>query len=267
MIIDTTMFNNEFDMLDIRLALTESYVDHWIICEGNRTLSGQPKPYHLTQNLDRYERYRDRMTVIQLDVPYTWTNWDVDNGQRAAIRSGYRLKAAADDIIIHSDLDEILNPDLVGDIVNLLDTEDRPVSCNLDMYIFKFDLKVERNWRGPVVARRRHFTDPCELYKGIGSGVGHAHKRKNRAHCVAFPAHAGWHWGWMGDEERIKTKVISCIESQNRDPDLVLQQLIEGDTGAAINHKCRTVYEANPGYPERVLEVITKYPWWSETNE
>ena len=71
----------------------------------------------------------------------------------------------------------------------------------------------------------------------------------------------------MGDEERIKTKVISCIESQNRDPDLVLQQLIEGDTGAAINHKCRTVYEANPGYPERVLEVITKYPWWSETNE
>jgi mannose-6-phosphate isomerase-like protein (cupin superfamily) len=34
MIVDTFMFNNEFDMLDIRLAITEHYVDRWIILEG-----------------------------------------------------------------------------------------------------------------------------------------------------------------------------------------------------------------------------------------
>ena len=40
MIIDTTLFNDEFDMLDIHLSISENYVDHWIILEANRTFSG-----------------------------------------------------------------------------------------------------------------------------------------------------------------------------------------------------------------------------------
>ena len=58
--------------------------------------------------------------------------------------------------------------------------------------------------------------NPCHLYKGLKSGVGHAQKKKDRSHCVPFPKNAGWHWGWMGDDELIKTKAWSCIESQNR---------------------------------------------------
>ena len=109
MIIDTTLFNDEFDMLDIRLALTQTWVDRWIICEGNRTLSGRPKPYHLSNNLARYAQYQDRLQVICLDIPETWSNWDIENGQRAAIRDAYQ-DCAQDDVIVHSDLDEILNP-------------------------------------------------------------------------------------------------------------------------------------------------------------
>ena len=41
MIIDTFMFNDEFEMLDIRLDISNNYVDKWIILEGNRTWSGK----------------------------------------------------------------------------------------------------------------------------------------------------------------------------------------------------------------------------------
>ena len=41
MIIDTTLFNNEFDMLDIHLSISENYVDRWIILEANKTLNGR----------------------------------------------------------------------------------------------------------------------------------------------------------------------------------------------------------------------------------
>jgi beta-1,4-mannosyl-glycoprotein beta-1,4-N-acetylglucosaminyltransferase len=262
MIVDTTLFNDEFDMLDIRLALTESWVDRWIICEGNRTLSGQPKPFRLSENLSRYHRYRDRMHVICLDVPESWTNWDIENGQRAAIRDAYQ-GCAQDDVIMHSDLDEILNPELVPDILAFLEQHDQPVSCPLDFYLYRFDQQTDRGWKGNVVAKKRHFHDPAELYKGLGAGVGHARKRKDRSHCVGFPQRAGWHWGWMGNDEQIRNKIRSCIETQFRDANKMLEDLKRGDTGSAINHKCHTHYVADPGYPESVMRVISQYPYWT----
>lgn len=263
MIIDTTLFNVEFDMLDIRLALTDNYVDHWIICEANRTLSGLPKPCHLSEHIHRYQKYSSRMTVMQLDIPASWSNWDIENGQRAHIRHGYAHMASDNDVIMHSDIDEILNAELVPDILSMLETEDRPITCKLEMYLRHFDQRLERGWQGTVVAKQRHFQDPCTLYKGPRAGVGHAQKKKDRSHCANFPQSAGWHWGWMGTDDAIKTKVQSCIETQHRDADEVLAQLAKGDTGNAINHKCVTRF-VQPDYPASVMAVIRKYPWWTK---
>ena len=266
MIVDTTLFNDEFDMLDIRLALTEKWVDRWIICEGNRTLSGQPKPYHLSNNLSRYYRYQDRMQVIRLDIPESWSNWDIENGQRAVIRDAYQ-DCAQDDVIMHSDLDEILDPDRIPEILAFLEEHDLPVSCALDFYLYRFDQRVERGWKGNVVAKKRHFHDPAALYKGSDARVGHARKRKDRSHCVGFPRRVGWHWGWMGNDEQIKNKVRSCIETQSRDADDILQNFKHGRAESAINHKCRTHYVADPGYPESVMSVLKQYPYWTVNDQ
>jgi beta-1,4-mannosyl-glycoprotein beta-1,4-N-acetylglucosaminyltransferase len=262
MIIDTTLFNDEFHMLDIRLALTQSWVDRWVVCEGNRTMSGRPKPYHLSQNLHHFQQFRDRLTVIKLDIPEHWTNWDIENGQRSALLPGYQ-HCDPDDVIIHSDLDELINPDLVPNILDLLEQHNRPVTCTLDMYVYRFDQKVNRAWAGPVVARRRHFQDPCTLYKGVNAGVGHAQKRKDRSHCVPFPGVSGWHWGWIGDDHTIQSKVLSCIETQHRDPQEIVNHLHQMDTVSAINHKCVTTWDPDPGYPNSVLQVIKQYPYWT----
>ena len=86
MIVDTTLFNDEFDMLDIHLSITKSYVDRWIILEGNKTWSGIPKLYNLTENLGRYAKYRDRIDVITLDIPEDYVNWQCENYSRAALQ-------------------------------------------------------------------------------------------------------------------------------------------------------------------------------------
>lgn len=261
MVIDTFLFNNEFDMLDIRLAITDSYVDQWIVCEGNRTLSGQPKPYYLSEALHRYQHLGNRLQVIKLDIPETWTNWDIENGQRAAIVPGY-ITANGNDIVMHSDLDEILNPAMWPKIVEFLEQQNKPVSCTLDMYIYKFDQKVDRKWGGNVVAKKHMFRDPCELYKGLEAGVGHAKKRKDRSHCVGFPETVGWHWTWMGSDEVIKHKVKSCIESQSKDSDAVLDSFKKLDTASAINHKAITK-QVDPNYPDSVMQILKRYPYWT----
>jgi beta-1,4-mannosyl-glycoprotein beta-1,4-N-acetylglucosaminyltransferase len=104
------MFNDEFEMLDIRLALTQQYVDRWIILEGNRTWSGQEKSYNLSNNLDRYTQYQDRITVIKLDIPETYVNWQCENHSRSSLQQEIN-NLDAQDIVIHSDLDEIVNPE------------------------------------------------------------------------------------------------------------------------------------------------------------
>lgn len=261
MIVDTFLFNDEFDMLDIRLALSKSYVDRWVVCEANRTLSGQIKPYNLTQNLDNYSEFANKLVVLQLDVPETWSNWDIENGQRAYLVNGYE-DCNDHTVIIHSDLDEILNPVLWPEILTYLDQIQQPLTCILDMYVYKFDQQVGRKWNGNVIAKKGWFADPCKLYKGLDSGVGTAKKKKNRSHCRAFPKTAGWHWTWIGDDQRIKNKVKSCIESQHRDSQQVLDSFKKLDPASAINHKATTAL-VNPDYPDQVMKVLYQYPFWT----
>ena len=255
MIIDTFMFNDEFEMLDLRLALTSSYVDHWVILEGNRTWSGIAKPFYLTQNLSRYEQYRDRITVISLDIPQSYVNWQCENHSRASLQQGID-KFGPEDIIIHGDLDEILNPELVPAIIQTMDQANQPVACVMEMFVYKFDQKLDRNWNGSVVARKRMIINPQQLYKGANT------KRKDRSHCVIFSGAAGWHWTWIGDDNRVRSKVLSCIESQHRDPEQVLDALKNLDAASAINHKCNNSYHA-PQYPAIVMDVLHRYPYWT----
>ena len=256
MIVDTTLFNDEFDMLDIHLSITESYVDRWIILEGNKTWSGIPKSYKLTENLDRYAKYRDRIDVIALDIPEDYVNWQCENYSRAALQQSID-KLNEEDLVLHGDLDEIIDPTRFDSVVDLMNLHNQPVSCSLQMYIYKFDQQISRNWSGPVVAKKHMFSNPQQLYKGVNS------KKKDRSHCVAYPGTVGWHWTWIGNDERIRTKVVSCIESQHRDPEQVLTAFKQLDTVSAINHKCvSNTVECT--YPAEVNTILEQYPqYWN----
>jgi hypothetical protein len=129
------------------------------------------------------------------------------------------------------------------------------------MYIYRWDQKVDRKWTGNVVAKKHMFEDPCKLYKGLQSGVGHPQKKKDRSHCVQFPKTAGWHWGWIGNDDIIKSKAWSCIETQNRDAEAMLETFKRLD-GTAINHKTAT-NKVDPQYPAQVDTVLRQYPYWS----
>jgi beta-1,4-mannosyl-glycoprotein beta-1,4-N-acetylglucosaminyltransferase len=256
MIIDTFLFNDEFDMLDIRLDISSNYVDRWVILEGNRTWSGIPKSYHLSDNLDRVSRYRDRIDIVRLDIPANFVNWECENFSRASIGLGL-AHCTPDDIVIHGDLDEIVDPEAWPLILDVMHKHQRPVTCTMEMYIYKFDQKANRHWGGCVVAKRAWFEDCQKLYRGINV------KRKDRSHCVSMHRTVGWHWTWIGPDDRIRSKVRSCIESQFRDPDQVLGAFRDLDTAAAINHKCAT-HTVSTHYPDSVQAVLDRYPqYWT----
>jgi beta-1,4-mannosyl-glycoprotein beta-1,4-N-acetylglucosaminyltransferase len=256
MVIDTLLFNNEFDMLDIHLAITDHYVDRWVVLEASRTFSGIAKPYNLLDNLHRYQQqYGDRLRVVTLELQAHEINLICETRMRQAIAPAL-ADCAPDDIVIHGDLDEIINPESWTDIVAMMDQHNQPVSCGFEMYMYRFDQRAERGWKGSVVARRRMFDTPHELYKGASI------KRKNRDHCVGFPTPVGWHWTWMGSDDLIRNKVVSCIESQHRDPEQILSAFKQLDTISAINHKA-TTHVIDVRYPDQVQVILKRYPgYW-----
>lgn len=256
MIIDTFPFNDEFDMLAIRLAITEQYVDRWIISEADRAFSGIEKPYHLSDNLERFHQYRDRIEIVKLEIDPDRINWACENRMRQGLSTALD-QCADDDVIIHGDLDEVIDPERFSSILLRMDQYQRPVSCNMEMYIYRFDQRVDRRWAGSVVSRRAGFVDCQQLYKGPSV------KRKDRGHCVTMDSNVGWHWTWIGPDDRIRNKVQSCIESQHRDPDQVLSAFHDLDTAAAINHKCATT-TVKTQYPSSVQAVLDRYPeYWT----
>ena len=257
MIVDTLLFNNEFDMLDIHLAITNHYVDRWVILEASRTFSGISKPYYLTDNLKQYQlRYGDRIQVVTLELAADQTNLICETMMRQSIAPALAAYSA-NDIIVHGDLDEIINPECWAEILNTMDQHNQPVSCGFEMFMYKFDQRADRGWKGSVVARRGMFDTPHDLYKG------NSIKRKDRSHCVSLQIPVGWHWTWMGSDDIIRNKVVSCIESQHRDPEQILSALKQLDTISAINHKC-TTHTVDITYPEQVQTVLRQYPaYWN----
>jgi beta-1,4-mannosyl-glycoprotein beta-1,4-N-acetylglucosaminyltransferase len=257
MIISTFLFNDEFDMLSIFLEISNSYVDKWIILEGNKTFSGKHKKYNLKNNLHQFEKFKNKIILMNLEIPDGYKDWNCDNYSRISMQKEIN-KFHDNDIIIHGDVDEVLNPLEIPNIIEMMDKNDKPVALTIDMFIYKFDQRVMRKWKGPVLSRKRMFQNPQQLIKGDQQ------KRKNRNHCVHYDKPAGWHWTWIGNDERIKNKVESCIESKTRDPNQVLEAFKRLDAASAINHKCATTYDPNPQYPAVVLEVIKKYPYWTK---
>lgn len=256
MIVDAFLFNDEFDMLDIRLAIMDSWVDRFVILEGDRTWSGVPKPWLLSDNLDRYHRYQHKLTVIPLTVPEDYVNWQCENHSRRSLNIEL-VNLDPNDTVIHGDLDEVPDVTQLDEIIAAMDHVQRPVSLRMEMYAWRFDQRLTRDWNGTVIARRHMFQDPQQLYKG------HNVKRKDRSHCALYPRVAGWHWTWIGDDQRIRSKVRSCIESQHRDPDQVLTAFRDLDTAAAINHKCDSV-TVTTGYPPAIQLVLEQYPqYWT----
>jgi beta-1,4-mannosyl-glycoprotein beta-1,4-N-acetylglucosaminyltransferase len=60
-IIDTIMFCNEYDMLELRLKIMAEHVDKIVIVECDKTFTGVYKGFNLEKQLDRYAQWMHKI--------------------------------------------------------------------------------------------------------------------------------------------------------------------------------------------------------------
>lgn len=140
-VFDVFLFNNELDLLELRLTYLYPHVDFFIILESSQTFSGQPKDYNYLKNKVRYKRFSDKIKYYTLaenisgyeDLKYIllrhgslgkkifleldellddekekkYPHWVRDAYQREICRIALDENASSKDLVIFGDMDEI----------------------------------------------------------------------------------------------------------------------------------------------------------------
>lgn len=203
-VFDTFMFNNEFDVLSCRLYELRDvpHVVH-VAIEADVDHQDHRKPYHLTENRERFAEYGDRLRIVRAHgLPTVAENpdpWARELAQREWAFDGMR-DAEPGDIVLHGDVDEI--PNALG-VRNV-----RPsgyVAFDQTLFCFAVDWLHPERWRGTVAAR----------YASVSS-LGYLRSARNMA--PAMPgALAGWHLSWLGGRDAALAKLGSFCHPEIAD--------------------------------------------------
>ena len=115
-------FFNELDILEIHLNVLAPYIDYFIIVEATRNFMGQPKALFFEENKERFAEFSDKIIhVVVDDLPEELdatvddairrrTGFEREANQRQAMSRGL-ANARPNDLIIISDVDEIIKPE------------------------------------------------------------------------------------------------------------------------------------------------------------
>ena len=106
---------DEIDILKCRLTEVEDEDVTHVLVEATLNHRGRPKPLYYADNKSEFERWNDRIVhVIVTDLdPSDTSAWGRENAQREASWRGL-TDANPDDVIIHSDCDEVLTANAIS---------------------------------------------------------------------------------------------------------------------------------------------------------
>ena len=229
-LIDTFLFNNEVDVLLLRLLELDGVVDQFIFVESSTTFTGQAK--NLTGHLHApcFRRWRQQIDAYVQPPLGPGSAWKNEHATRNALVDAAQLAIkrhlggaaaagvnSADEILVAtSDLDELPRADSYA-VLKYCSGAPDPVGLTLDKFFYySFNWLHAIPWaRGPRVASWRWWLEALARGKGVEStrwmweGLLHA------AHAApAYIARAGWHISYFLTVEQIQQKMAGFSHTE-----------------------------------------------------
>lgn len=220
-IYDCFTFFNELDLLELRFEELYDHVDHFVLVEANRTFQNNIKPYYFGENHYRFSKYMDKVIHIQIDdMPADTDAWGREAHQRNAISRGI-LDADLDDIIIVSDLDEIVRPE----IVDALKDDDQNViwGMRMPLFYFKFNYMLtttDSTYTTWAMACRKKVLQSAEDLRRNRFALNGFELNYNQ-NGIRMMEHAGWQFSYLGDTEFAKSKIQSFSHTETNRPEVI----------------------------------------------
>jgi len=219
MIIDCFPYFNEKELLELRIKLLYDKVDKFVITEGDHTHKGDPKPITFLETAKNLDLPMDKIIYIPVKLPSKEIVKD------AWIRERMQRDVAAEyigpnDVAFISDLDEIIDPNIIRYYADVAKAHlNNILRVPLAFLCSKANLRVHTinrspmPWSVPFMITKKHL----EKYTLSEIRESYALGKNNLEYGDIFITEdnlvkeAGWHFTWMGDESRRKTKLNSFL--------------------------------------------------------
>jgi len=194
-VFDGFTFNDELDLLELRLETLKDVVDTFVLVEFPVSFRRNTKPLHFSENKDRFRAFIDRIRVVSPTEFPTGPHPEIEHCQRRRIRGGL-WDAAPGDLVLVGDVDEIPDPLVIQALKD--EPPAHPMTFRQFLYYYYVDTALPVAWKGTVAA-------PW----GVGPDFDAEKLRQLRHH---FPCvDGGWHFSWLGSSAQINSK-LACID-------------------------------------------------------
>lgn len=232
--VDSFLFLNELDLLEVRLNSLKPYVNKFVIAEANRTFTGIPKSLIFENNKDRFKDFN----IEYLLIPESkLLNWEYDAYCRKFLLENIS-EGNPEEIILLSDLDEI--PDLKN-------YKGEEGIFNLSLYAYYFNCFTGLTLRGVFAFKRKNINEGCwdvllrKRYKKYSKVVGN-----------------GWHFTNVEPVEKIKYKIEASSHTELNTDEIKnkVEENVKNLNDLYINRKYRVEM---PSGPEWLLENKERY--------
>jgi len=262
-IVDCFTFYNELDLLQYRLAALYDYVDFFILVEANTTFAGHTKPTHYIDNMHLFEKYRDKIIHMVADLPFKYPDIDYANRdqwkneyfQRNCIKECAKLEQVGlskDDLVIISDLDEIIDPQRLPEFRNGQLLTYKGFTLSQDMYYYNLHCKNTWFWSKAKIVTYEYLLQktPEEI----------------RQSDLPLLEKGGWHLSYFGDVAFIRNKLKEFSHQEYNSPeytdDNIITQRLENGVdlfGRDYVHMTHVPINQNPYLPPLYNVYLNKY--------
>jgi len=234
-IIDSFLFFQELDLLEIRLNYLDPYVDEFVIVEACQTFTGKEKEYVFEQNKERFKQFLPKIKHYKIEdfhndyesvvkylsafkdeshkkvlsilenhshYPKSQIHWVLDTYHRECLHLILDRVAGDDDIVFISDLDEIPSKETFNQ-KNLEKYLASPVVFQQEEFRYFLNYYKDSDWLGTIAAKysliRNYSFNTLRMdSKEIRSLVNKDSLKK-----------AGFHFTSCGGIEMVKAKIES----------------------------------------------------------
>lgn len=274
MIFDGFTFFNELELLELRLEIMWEYVDRFILVEAKRTFTNEKKALYYEENKEKFRRFWDKIEYVVIDEfpDECKTAWDREYYQRNAIYRGLK-NTNAQDILLVSDLDEIISPYGIKRVQQILRRNPNKI-LNLELLNCWYFLNyVDQKAfflsapRACTVEEAKRCHKECKgTYMLDNSGRMLPQTIRAWNECETVPC-AGWHFSYMGGIKRIKKKIQAFSHQEyNSDEwldDIRIKKMIESGKDL-FDRKISDFASIPVGYfmPKPVKKNPEKYKEW-----
>ena len=266
MLIDSFLFFNEIELVELRIKYLEKIVDYFVIVEANITHQGKKKDWNFPKiSRNSLKEFSNKIQYHQLNIDpdkikneESWIiddvkgddAWRIENFQRNYIKTACK-KFSNDDILIVSDGDEIPSKQKLEFIKSWEFKKIAPVALEQNLFHIDCNFLKKETWRGSIITTMQI----CNAYS--------PHRLRRSRNRISHFSESGWSFSSFGGPDKIKEKLESIAHTEfNNDKFKNTDHIMNCQkTGKDLFHRKVQVKKVDKNFfPKDLLKLMEENP-------